>query len=90
MDYGIVLKFISALSSPDKGCFLASINQMWTRCLLQGGISYWYYRNCLGLSILKAEVVANCHKVPQKEFGKTALQSIQESITKPIQTHSFD
>jgi hypothetical protein len=80
----------SALSSPDKAAFLASINHLVdatnvyfkeaSHIIITLGTA-WVYR-----STQSREVVANCHKVPQKEFGKELLplQSIQESITNTI------
>jgi lysophospholipase L1-like esterase len=51
-----------------------------THVIITYGTS-WVYRN-----IEKNEVVANCHKVPQKQFAKELLTvaTIQESITNTI------
>src|SRR6478609_5246442 len=51
-----------------------------THVIITYGTS-WVYRN-----IEKDEIVANCHKVPQKQFSKELLTvaTIQESITNTI------
>jgi hypothetical protein len=80
----------SDLSHSDKDEFLANLNQILaqTKKQLQGAthiiITYgtsWVYRN-----IEKDSIVANCHKVPQKQFTKELLTVgiIQESIENTI------
>jgi hypothetical protein len=80
----------SDLSHSDKDEFLANLNQILaqTKKRLQGAthiiITYgtsWVYRN-----IEKDSIVANCHKVPQKQFTKELLTVgiIQESIENTI------
>lgn len=76
----------SELSSSDKVAFLTSINDLIdltkqhfteaSHVILTYGTA-WVYR--LNQS---QEIVANCHKVPQKEFGKELLsiQTIHDSI----------
>lgn len=80
----------SELSHPDKETFLKSLNAVLestnsqitesTHILITYGTS-WIYRN-----LDSNEIVANCHKVPQKEFIKEILsvetigQSIQNTI----------
>jgi hypothetical protein len=80
----------SELSSSDKVAFLTSINDLIdvtkqhfteaSHVILTYGTA-WVYR--LNQS---EEIVANCHKVPQKEFGKELLsiQNIQESIANTV------
>ncbi|NRT13734.1 hypothetical protein HNP99_000059 [Flavobacterium sp. 28A] len=81
----------SELSNPDKAAFLISLNRLidFTNQYLQEAshiiITYgtsWVYR-----SNENQEIVANCHKIPQKEFSKEVLsiQTIQESIANTIQ-----
>ena len=67
----------SELSNPDKAEFLTTLNQLidttnWhieklTHCLITLGTS-WVYKH-----IENDEIVANCHKVPQKQFVKELL-----------------
>jgi hypothetical protein len=67
----------SELSSPDKADFLATLNQLIdttnghlekaTHCLITLGTS-WVYKH-----IESDVIVANCHKVPQKQFVKELL-----------------
>lgn len=67
----------SELSSPNKNEFLNNLNSFidltnqqiteLTHCFITLGTS-WVYRN-----IESNEIVANCHKVPQKEFTKELL-----------------
>jgi hypothetical protein len=76
----------SELSNPDKETFLNNLNSMVelthrqigtvTHCIITLGTS-WVYRN-----IESDEVVANCHKVPQKQFTKELLtiDQIEESL----------
>jgi hypothetical protein len=80
----------SELSHSDKGAFLKRLNltiEHFNQLLLQAShviITYgtsWVYR----LNSTN-QVVANCHKVPQKEFSKEILSSetIQQSIRNTI------
>ena len=76
----------SELSNPDKETFLNNLNSMVelthrqivtvTHCIITLGTS-WVYRN-----IESKQIVANCHKVPQKEFTKELLpiHLIEESL----------
>ena len=76
----------SELSNSDKNTFLNSLNELInsthqqlndsTHIIITLGTS-WVYRN-----IASNEIVANCHKVPQKEFTKELLsiQQIKESL----------
>lgn len=76
----------SELSNPNKEEFLEQLNQIveltnqqihkLTHCIITLGTS-WMYRN-----ISSNEIVANCHKVPQKEFTKELLSAavIQQSL----------
>mgnify|MGYP006181377469 FL=1 len=67
----------SELSNPDKDAFLESLNDLIrltnqqlndsTHIIITLGTS-WVYRN-----IESNEIVANCHKVPQKQFTKELL-----------------
>ena len=67
----------SELSHPDKELFLSNLNSIvelthrhigsLTHCVITLGTS-WVYRN-----IEKDAIVANCHKVPQKQFVKELL-----------------
>lgn len=67
----------SELSNPDKELFLSNLNSILTsayqhissltHCIITLGTS-WVYRN-----IETNEIVANCHKVPQKQFTKELL-----------------
>jgi hypothetical protein len=67
----------SELSNPDKEAFLNNLNSIveitnqhietLTHCIITLGTS-WVYRN-----IETNEIVANCHKVPQKQFTKELL-----------------
>ena len=71
----------SELSNPDREEFLSNLNQLidstnWhieksTHCLITLGTS-WVYRH-----IESNEIVANCHKVPQKQFVKELLSIAQ-------------
>lgn len=81
----------SELSNPDKEEFLSNLNSILesthrhitslTHCIITLGTS-WVYRN-----IETNEIVANCHKVPQKNFTKELLsisqteESLQNIIT---------
>jgi hypothetical protein len=77
----------SELSNPDKGVFLNNLNAILeltnqqitksTHLIITYGTS-WVYRNKTSNAI-----VANCHKVPQKEFDKEILSA--EIIEKAIQ-----
>lgn len=80
----------SDLSLSDKADFLKSLNEILveTKKQLQEAIhiiitygTSWVYRN-----IEKDTIVANCHKVPQKQFSKELLsvEAIQKSIEKTI------
>lgn len=72
----------SELSNPDKEIFLSNLNSTLesthlhiaslTHCIITLGTS-WVYRNTE-----TNEIVANCHKVPQKQFTKELL-SIEET-----------
>ena len=76
----------SELSNPDKDTFLESLNDLIrltnqqlndsTHIIITLGTS-WVYRN-----IESNEIVANCHKVPQKQFTKELLSinQIEESL----------
>jgi len=76
----------SELSNPDKNSFLNSLNELIdatqmqlnnaTHTIITLGTS-WVYR-----SIETNEIVANCHKVPQKQFTKELLSiaQIEESL----------
>lgn len=80
----------SDLSHSDATEFLKNLNQILketknqlqeaTHVIITYGTS-WVYRN-----IEKEAIVANCHKVPQKQFAKELLTvaTIQESITNTI------
>ena len=80
----------SELSNPDKDAFLESLNDLIsstnkklsdsTHIIITLGTS-WVYRHRQAQSDSDG-VVANCHKVPQKEFTKELLsiQQIEESI----------
>ena len=69
----------SELSNPDKEQFLTTLNQLidatnvkiekLTHCFITIGTS-WVYKN-----IESDEIVANCHKVPQKLFTKELLSA---------------
>jgi len=73
----------SQLSNPNKEEFLSNLNAILelmnqqitslTHCIITLGTS-WVYRNNDS-----NEIVANCHKVPQKEFTKE-LVSIEENV----------
>lgn len=80
----------SELSMPDKEVFLNRLNrtidefhnqlvQSTHMCLTLG--TSWVYRN-----VKSGSIVANCHKVPQKQFTKELLSvaEIQESLKKII------
>ena len=72
----------SELSNPDKDLFLSHLNSILesthrhiaalTHCIITLGTS-WVYSN-----IETHEIVANCHKVPQKQFTKELL-SIEQT-----------
>lgn len=72
----------SELSNPDKEVFLSNLNltlestqrhiTSLTHCIITLGTS-WVYRN-----IESNDIVANCHKVPQKQFTK-GLLSIEQT-----------
>lgn len=76
----------SELSNPDKDAFLESLNDLInstnkllnesTHIIITLGTS-WVYRN-----IETNEIVANCHKVPQKQFAKDLLpiETIVQSL----------
>lgn len=85
----------SELSHSDKTIFLENLNQIITdlhfqifklsHCIITLGTA-WVYRN-----LESAEIVANCHKVPQKQFSKellsvehikSSLENIFENIQK--------
>jgi lysophospholipase L1-like esterase len=80
----------SDLSHSNQGEFLVNLNQILvetkkqlqeaTHIIITYGTS-WVYRN-----IEKGAIVANCHKVPQKQFSKELLSvtAIQESIENTI------
>lgn len=80
----------SELSNPNKEIFLKELNQIIeksnnqiidsTHLIITYGTS-WVYRN-----IESNEIVANCHKVPQKQFTKEILsiETIEESIENTI------
>jgi hypothetical protein len=87
----------SELSNPDKETFLNHLNSIielthrqitsLTHCIITLGTS-WVYRN-----IETDEIIANCHKVPQKQFTKELLSinQIEESIENIISlTHSVN
>lgn len=79
----------SELSHTDKACFLKNLNEISnsffmeistaTHFIITLGTS-WVYKTNAG------EIVANCHKVPQKEFSKHLLSTIEilESLKKCI------
>lgn len=80
----------SELSNPSKEAFLNSLNQLIDSTnqqileLTHFQITYgtaWVYRN-----IENNQIVANCHKVPQKQFEKQLLSvvEIEESIARTI------
>ncbi|MFC4738953.1 GSCFA domain-containing protein [Flavobacterium ponti] len=81
----------SELSNPNKEQFLATLNDLIhttynqlnssTHIIITYGTS-WVYRN-----IESNEIVANCHKVPQKQFTKEILsiETIEKSIQNTIQ-----
>jgi len=81
----------SELSHPDKAIFLHSLNELinsthtqlndLTHLIITLGTS-WVYRN-----IETNEIVANCHKVPQKQFVKELLSS--EIISQSIESILF-
>ncbi|MBQ0907920.1 GSCFA domain-containing protein [Flavobacterium sp. F-328] len=80
----------SDLSTSNKDELLATLNAILvsvqqyikqaSHCIITYGTS-WVYRN-----IESQEIVANCHKVPQKQFQKELLTvtTIQESITNTV------
>lgn len=85
----------SELSNPNKEEFLKTLNELidstnWhiensTHCLITLGTS-WVYRH-----VVNNEIVANCHKVPQKQFVKDLLSIVQiekslQNIITEIQT----
>ena len=81
----------SELSNPNKEAFLATLNDLIsstdkqinnsTHLIITLGTS-WVYRN-----IESNEIVANCHKVPQKQFKKEILSiiTIEASIQNTIE-----
>lgn len=81
----------SELSHPDKVVFLEELNRIIcdtyqqlikvSHCLITYGTS-WVYRN-----LESQQIVANCHKVPQKKFSKELLSvdTIQHSIQNTIE-----
>jgi hypothetical protein len=81
----------SELSHPDKELFLSNLNSIvelthrqigsLTHCIITLGTS-WVYRN-----IETNEIVANCHKVPQKQFVKELLSP--EIIAQSIESILF-
>ena len=81
----------SELSHPDKAIFLSNLNSIvelthrhigsLTHCIITLGTS-WVYRN-----IETNEIVANCHKVPQKQFSKELLSP--EIIAQSIESILF-
>ena len=81
----------SELSHPDKAIFLSNLNSIvelthrqigsLTHCIITLGTS-WVYRN-----IETNEIVANCHKVPQKQFVKELLSP--EIIAQSIESILF-
>ena len=80
----------SELSNPDKEVFLSNLNSplesthrhiaSLTHCIITLGTS-WVYRN-----IETNEIVANCHKVPQKNFTKELLsiEQTEKSLQKIV------
>ncbi|WP_445455447.1 GSCFA domain-containing protein [Flavobacterium sp. HNIBRBA15423] len=80
----------SELSNPNKEVFLKRLNSIvvflnhqiteYTHIIITLGTS-WVYRN-----IDSNEIVANCHKVPQKEFTKELLsvETIEKSIKNSV------
>ena len=76
----------SELSNPNKEAFLENLNELIdstnkqlteaTHIIITLGTA-WVYRN-----IITTEIVANCHKVPQKQFTKELLsiETIQKSL----------
>ncbi|MFN7098857.1 MAG: GSCFA domain-containing protein [Flavobacterium sp.] len=80
----------SDLSTPNKDDLLTKLNAILvsvheyimqaSHCIITFGTS-WVYRH-----IESQEIVANCHKVPQKQFQKELLTvaAIQESITNTV------
>ena len=77
----------SELSNSDKDVFLENLNEILavtrnqleslSHCFITLGTS-WIYRN-----VASKQIVANCHKVPQKEFSKELLSiaAIEESLS---------
>lgn len=82
----------SELSHPDKEVFLSNLNSIielthqqissLTHCIITLGTS-WVYRNKE-----TNDIVANCHKVPQKQFIKELLYP--ESIAQSIESIFFN
>lgn len=80
----------SELSHSDKDVFLKTLNELiatthnqilsLSHCFITLGTS-WVYRN-----VASKQIVANCHKVPQKEFTKELLSiaAIEESLANII------
>ena len=80
----------SELSNSDKDAFLENLNEILavtrnqleslSHCFITLGTS-WIYRN-----VASEQIVANCHKVPQKEFTKELLSIavIEESLANII------
>ncbi|MCW2118736.1 GSCFA domain-containing protein [Flavobacterium sp. 7A] len=80
----------SELSDPDKSILLSNLNDLLKKMLQQISeashfqITYgtaWVYRSCKS-----NQIVANCHKMPQKEFSKEILSidTIQASIDSTV------
>ena len=77
----------SELSNPDKEIFLQTLNELIdstnqqiaksTHIIITLGTS-WVYRN-----VEMNEIVANCHKVPQKQFTKELLSAQQNEESLP-------
>jgi hypothetical protein len=87
----------SELSNPNKTEFLTALNQLIdttnghlekaTHCLITLGTS-WMYKH-----IESDAIVANCHKVPQKQFAKELLSiaDIEGSLKRIVsEIHSFN
>ncbi|MGA9639364.1 GSCFA domain-containing protein [Flavobacterium sp.] len=82
----------SELSNPNKEALLFDLNTILdgfykniseaTHCIITLGTA-WVYRN-----LESNEIVANCHKVPQKQFSKEILsvETIQNAIQNSIET----
>jgi len=80
----------SELSNPDKEIFLENLNQLiestnnqihqLTHCIITLGTAWVYNHKVTN------QIVANCHKVPQKEFTKELLsvETIEKSIKNTV------